>query len=119
VGFFGSQGLATVSSTDEAAWQGSRSVKVVTTGGARYGVLSAYIPLQGGKTYTWSCYVKGDPGQAIRLSPRDSSGQGLGDSREITLPDEGWHRILATSFFPYGETQTRFRIDSLGETTFY
>lgn len=90
---------ALVSSSDEESWQGNRSIKVITNGGATLqGAFSSYhlTPILPNQQYTGSVYAKGVG--TMRLMMRFVN-KDIGDTvdftEEIVLSDE-WQRVSVT-----------------------
>lgn len=120
-------------STDEA-WQGTHSIKATYTGlvgGPYYGPSGSRVPIEEGKTYTASMYVKSTTltkqlrGTLLWYSAIEGGTRLSKTDGELTIVNTGdWVRVHVTGTAPAGATHVAFTVNPnttipVGQTAYF
>jgi hypothetical protein len=108
---------ATISSSTEQAWQGSRSIKVITEGASPNEGVRVNCPAKIGATYSLSLWIRGSGTARLLLSEAGTGQATLGDVVHLT---DSWQRLTVTrTVTTYTTLYCYARIVSQQDTTFY
>jgi len=118
----------------EEAWQGTHSIKATYTGlvgGPYYGPSGSRVPIEEGKTYTASMYVKSTTltkqlrGTLLWYSALESGTRLSKTDGELTIVNTGdWVRVHVTGTAPAGATHVAFTVNPnttipIGQTAYF